>query len=105
MKPATRLAIGAVVVLVAVVAAAAAATIISINAGRNAGREAAQIAAARDVSESQRYWCDALILITSTPVPAPANPAAHQAQMTEYRLYLDFVTLRKVFGCKLSGTA
>lgn len=99
MRPA-RLAITVVVVLALIAGVAAAAVIVAARAAHKADAAAAQAAAQREVDVSQRRWCDALQLLTATPVPAPAAPATHPAQVTEYRLYRDFVRLRHVFGCR-----
>jgi hypothetical protein len=52
------------------------------------------------VSHSSRQWCDTLGLLTSQPVPRPADPAANPSRMQAYTLYADFVTLRNDFGCQ-----
>jgi len=51
------------------------------------------------VSRSQRQWCETLTLITSVPVPAPADPAANPSREGQYRLYEDFLHVRQEFGC------
>jgi len=51
------------------------------------------------VNSNNRQWCDTLTLLTSQPVPRPANPAANPSRMQTYTLYVDFVTLRRHFGC------
>jgi hypothetical protein len=51
------------------------------------------------VSSSDRQWCDTLALLTSQPVPKPADPAANPSRMQAYTLYSDFVMLRRNFGC------
>jgi hypothetical protein len=88
VKPATRLALGVAAVLVVMLAAAAAAVTVSIATAQ------------RDIGQSQQQWCDALQLLTASPVPRPADPAGNPSRESEYRLYQDFVRLRKVFGCK-----
>jgi hypothetical protein len=52
-----------------------------------------------EVSSANRQWCDTLTLITAKPVPKPADPAANPSRMQTYTLYLDFVTLKRHFGC------
>ena len=54
---------------------------------------------AYEVSSSNRQWCDTLTLLTSQPVPRPADPAANPSRMQTYTLYVDFVTLRRHLGC------
>jgi hypothetical protein len=51
------------------------------------------------VARSQRQWCETLTLITSVPVPAPADPAANPSREGQYRLYEDFLQVQRRFGC------
>lgn len=52
------------------------------------------------INRSQREWCDALNVLTSQPVPAPANPAQNPSREAAYRLYEDFVQVKQEFGCR-----
>ena len=54
---------------------------------------------AHQTSASNRQWCDTLTLLTSKPVPRPADPGANPSRAQAYTLYADFVTLRRNFGC------
>lgn len=54
---------------------------------------------AHAVNSSNRQWCDTLSLLTSQPVPKPANPAANPSRAQAYSIYTDFVTLKNHFGC------
>ena len=55
--------------------------------------------AANEVSSNNRQWCDTLTLLTSRPVPKPADPRANPSRAQAYVLYADFVALRRHFGC------
>lgn len=57
------------------------------------------VLASRAVSANDRDWCDTLTLITAHPVAKPANAAANPSRVGQYQLYLDFVKLRREFGC------
>ena len=54
---------------------------------------------ANEVSSNNRQWCDTLTLLTSRPVPKPADAHANPSRMQNYTLYADFVALRRHFGC------
>jgi hypothetical protein len=48
---------------------------------------------------SDHRWCTTLTLLTSQRVPKPADPAANPSREESYRLYSDFVKLRRDLGC------
>jgi hypothetical protein len=52
-----------------------------------------------EVNGNNHQWCDALGVLTSQPVPRPANPAANPSRVQTYTLYIDFVMLEHRFGC------
>jgi hypothetical protein len=52
------------------------------------------------IQHSQQQWCDTITLLTTTPVPSPSDPANNPSRVAEYRLYKDFVTLKRRFNCK-----
>jgi hypothetical protein len=52
-----------------------------------------------EVYESQHQWCTVLTLLTSHPVPKPADPAANPSRQQGWLLYSDFVTVRDRFRC------
>ena len=52
-----------------------------------------------EVNSNNRQWCSTVNLLTSQPVPRPADPAANPSRVEAYTLYVDFVTLRQRFGC------
>ncbi len=54
---------------------------------------------AHAVNTSDRKWCTTVGLLTATPVPRPADPAANPSREASYRLYADFVQLKKDLGC------
>jgi hypothetical protein len=54
---------------------------------------------ASEVNGNNRQWCDTLTLLTSKPVPKPADPSANPSRMEGYTLYEDFAVLRRRFGC------
>ena len=51
------------------------------------------------ISQSDARWCSTLELLTSRPVNPPSNVAKNPSREADYRLYLDFVQLRRDFGC------
>lgn len=53
----------------------------------------------QEISANNRQWCDTMNLLTSQPVPRPADPAANPSREQAYTLYTDFATLRQRFGC------
>lgn len=55
--------------------------------------------AAWEVTRNDQRWCDTLSLLTSTPVPRPADPAANPSRQQTYLFYTDLATLRNQFGC------
>lgn len=54
---------------------------------------------AHEVNGSQHQWCSTLTLLTSRPVPRPADPGANPSREQTYVLYSDFVQLRHRLGC------
>jgi hypothetical protein len=54
---------------------------------------------ASEVRSSNAKWCDTIALLTSRPVPRPADPRANPSRAQAYVLYSDFVTLRHRLGC------
>lgn len=69
----------------------------SVRSQIESGQRAAIVQA---IAEDDAKWCDTLDLLTRTPVPRPANPAANQAREENYLLYLDFLILRHRQGCR-----
>lgn len=51
------------------------------------------------VGQSESRWCATLELLTASPVPSPAHPAANPSRAGEYNFYTDLVTLRNQYGC------
>lgn len=51
------------------------------------------------IARSQHDWCQTLDLLTSRPVPRPADPAANPSREQTYILYSDFLDLRHRLGC------
>ena len=51
------------------------------------------------IDQSNQNWCQALNLLTSQPVKAPADPSANPSRVQQYKLYTDFVAIEKRFGC------
>jgi len=60
---------------------------------------AAYFAAVHQEAANDRQWCGALTLLTSKPVPRPADPGANPSRMQTYTLYEEFVMLERHFGC------
>jgi hypothetical protein len=60
--------------------------------------EDAAVRAAIAYSDSQ--WCGALTILTSTPVPKPADPAANPSREVNYKLYTAFTGVENKFRCK-----
>lgn len=52
------------------------------------------------VSRNDRQWCDSLNILTSQPVSPPSDPAQNPSREASYKLYRDFVQIRKEFGCR-----
>lgn len=69
-----------------------------IQIARSKADEQAAIKAA--VAYSNRQWCDTLNLLTSRPVPRPADPAANPSREGQYLFYINLVQLGKHFGCR-----
>lgn len=44
-------------------------------------------------------WCSTLDLLTSQPVPKPADPKANPSRQQGYQLYMDFQNRRHSLGC------
>jgi hypothetical protein len=55
--------------------------------------------ALRALHASQRSLCPALELLTSHPVPRPADPAANPSRVETWQLYLDFVQAERDYRC------
>jgi len=51
------------------------------------------------VTAASQQWCTTLDLLTRTPISKPGDPKANPSREASYELYLDFVHLRKQFGC------
>jgi hypothetical protein len=47
----------------------------------------------------ESHACQALVLLTSHPVPYPANPAANPSRVTTYEFYKDLLYWRSADGC------
>ena len=47
----------------------------------------------------ERSWCATLNLLTSHPVPSPANPSANPSRVQTYEFYIDLVRQRDQYGC------
>lgn len=71
---------------------------LSVVVAGNTSRNEHQIAA-NQIASDQR-WCATFDLLTSPPVPPPANAAANPSREANYLLYSDFVTLERQFGCR-----
>jgi hypothetical protein len=52
-----------------------------------------------EVRASNHTWCATLDLLTSRPVPRPADPAANPSREQTYVLFTDFTDLRHHLGC------
>jgi len=65
--------------------------------------QASQATAQRQEQEQEaadnHQWCGALELLTSKPVPKPADASANPSRAGEYTLYEDFVALERHYGC------
>lgn len=83
VKPGTRYALAAGLLLLLVVAAVGVSLYLS----------------SRAVGNADRQWCSALDLLTRHPVPAPANPGANPSRAEAYELYSDFIAIKRHFGC------
>jgi hypothetical protein len=53
----------------------------------------------REIAANDAKWCTAMVLITSHPVPVPADPAANPSREQAYQLYTTFRALRRSLGC------
>jgi hypothetical protein len=51
------------------------------------------------VSAQNAKWCSTLVLLTATPVAAPADPGANPSREQAFVLYSDFRHLRRELGC------
>lgn len=51
------------------------------------------------VNQSNHTWCSTLNLLTSHPVPKPADPAANPSREQAYRFYITFLVQRHRLGC------
>jgi hypothetical protein len=54
---------------------------------------------AQAVQKDDKRWCATVDLFTLTPVAYPADPAANPSRVASYKLYMDFVSLKKEFSC------
>jgi hypothetical protein len=54
---------------------------------------------ATSVAAADHRWCTTVELLTATPIGPPANPAQNPSRVATYKLYLDFIALKKAFGC------
>lgn len=54
---------------------------------------------AHAVSTDDHKWCAAMTLLTSKPVPKPANPKANPSREQNYQGYETFVQLKHRLGC------
>ena len=54
---------------------------------------------AHAVTENDRQWCAAMTLLTSRPVPKPADPKANPSRQQTYLYYMTFVELKHSLGC------
>ena len=57
------------------------------------------VLAQRAIDRSNAQWCTTLDLLTSRPVPGPADPAANPSRAGAYEFYENLLTLRQHFGC------
>lgn len=55
--------------------------------------------AASAVRSSNHRWCSTLGLLTSKPVPRPADPKANPSRENAYVFYAHLKTLERDFGC------
>jgi hypothetical protein len=69
-----------------------------IQIAQSKADEEAAIRAAVAYSDSQ--WCETLDLLTSHPVPYPADPAANPSRVQSYDYYESFLHVKGKFGCK-----
>ena len=53
----------------------------------------------REIAANDAKWCAAMVLLTSHPVPKPANPGANPSRAQNYQYYVTFRTLRRRLGC------
>lgn len=53
----------------------------------------------RAVSNSDHRWCATLGLLTSRPVPRPADPKANPSRENAYVFYTNLRTLERQFRC------
>lgn len=51
------------------------------------------------IHSSQQQWCTTLALLTSRPVPRPADPQANPSRQDAYLFYVHLATLERDFGC------
>jgi hypothetical protein len=68
-----------------------------IEQANRTSQVASQIAAAQMADDHR--WCTTVELLTTPVVGPPADPAANPSRVATYKLYLDFVALKKAFGC------
>jgi len=53
-----------------------------------------------DVTSYAHHACEALEVLTSTPVHAPANPSANPSRVQVYHLYEGLIYWEDADGCK-----
>jgi len=89
------------VIMVGLVAA-----VIYLLVGQANATRSIQAAAQKAVSQANaakgnndRRWCSTMDLLTQVPVTAPSNAAANPSKETSYKLYEDFLQLKREFGC------
>jgi hypothetical protein len=54
---------------------------------------------AHQVNTNDHKWCNAMTLLTSKPVPKPADAAANPSREQNWQFYETFVVLRHHLGC------
>lgn len=63
-----------------------------------------QISGLKQYTDQQvQHECQALELLTATPVPKPADPAANPSRETTYQFYEALLFWEHADGCKLTG--
>jgi hypothetical protein len=60
---------------------------------------AAKKVAAEAVATDDHRWCATMALLTGTPIQPPADPAANPSRVQDYKLYENFLTLKREFKC------
>ncbi len=83
MKPGTRYGIAAAALMLVVIVAVGVSLFL----------------AGRALEASNRHWCVTLDLITSTPVPKPADPQRNKLAEQQWQFYAAMLDLKRQFGC------